>query len=44
MYSFVIKIAMYVRSAVELVKTIPVLGWIIDIVEVVIADPDPKKI
>ena len=43
MYSFVIKIAMDVRRAAELAKTMPILGLIIDNVEVVIAEPDPKN-
>ena len=44
MYSFVIKIAIDVKRAVEVVKTIPMLEFIIDNVEVVIADPDLNKI
>ena len=44
MCSFVIKIARDVNKAVELVNTIPMLGFNIDIVEVVIADPDSNKI
>ena len=43
MYSLVIKTAMDVRRAVELVKNLPILGFINDIVEVSIADPDPIK-
>ena len=43
-YSFVIKIAIDVNKAVEEVNTIPMLGFINDIVEVPIADPDPIKI
>ena len=39
-----IKIAKDVNKAVELVNTIPVLGLTNDIVEVLIADPDPIKI
>ena len=35
---------MHVRRAVELVNTMPKLGLIIDIVEVVIADPDLNNI
>ena len=44
MSSFVIKVAIDVRRAVELVSSIPILGLINDIVEVVIADPDLNKI
>ena len=44
MYSFVIKIAIDVNKAVELVNTIPIVGFINDIVEVVIVDPDPNYI
>ena len=44
MYSFVIRIAVDVNKAVELVNTIPMLGLINDIVEVVKADPDPNNI
>ena len=43
-YSFVINIAILVNKAVELVKTIPILGFTNDIVEVPIADPDPTNI
>ena len=39
-----IKIAIDDRTAVELVKTIPILGFNNDIVEVPIADPDPTNI
>ena len=39
-----IEIARDVSKAVELVNTIPMLGFINDIVEVVIAEPDPNKI
>ena len=39
-----IKIARDVNKAVEEVKTIPTLGFIIDKVGVEIADPDPVKI
>ena len=39
-----IKIAQLVNKAVEEVNTIPMLGLINDIVEVLIADPDPIKI
>ena len=39
-YSFVIKIAIDVRRTVELVSTIPILGLIIEIVELVMIDPD----
>ena len=44
MYSFVIKIAIDLKKAVELVNTIPILGFLNGHVEVVIADPDPKNI
>ena len=44
MYSFVIKIAIDVNKAVELVNTLPIVGFINDIVEVVIVDPDPNYI
>ena len=36
--------AILVGEAVEEVNTIPMLGFINDIVEVVIADPEPTKI
>ena len=39
-----IKIAIDVNKAVEEVNTIPMLGFISDIVEVPIADPDPINI
>ena len=39
-----IKIATDVNKALEEVNTIPMLGFIIDIVDVEIADPDPIKI
>ena len=39
-----IKIAILVIKAEELDNTIPMLGFIIDIVEVLIADPDLIKI
>ena len=39
-----IRIAIDVNKAVELVITIPMLGLINDIVEVPKADPDPHKI
>ena len=39
-----IKIAILVNKAVELVKTIPILGINNDNVEVSIADPDPTNI
>ena len=39
-----IKIARDVNKAVEDVNKIPMLGFIIDIVDVEIADPDPIKI
>ena len=39
-----IRIAKDVNEAVELVNTIPMLGLINDIAEVLIADPDPQKI
>ena len=42
--SFVNKMARGVSKAVELINTIPMLGFINDIVEVVIAEPDPNKI
>ena len=44
MYSFVIKIAVDVRRAAELVITMPILRLNIDIAEEVIADPDPNNI
>ena len=44
MYSFVVNIAIDVKKAVELVNTIPMLGFINHIVEVALADPDPNKI
>ena len=44
MSSFVISIAIDVKRAVALVKTIPMLRFFNDIVEVPIADPDPKKV
>ena len=44
MYSFVIIIAIEVNKAEELVYTIPMLGFISDIVEVPIAKPDPINI
>ena len=44
MYSFVIKIARDVSKAVEEVNNVPTLGFINDIVDVEIADPDPIKI
>ena len=40
----VISIARDVNKAVEEVNTIPMLGFINDIVDVEIADPDPIKI
>ena len=43
MFSFVIKIAINVKRAVELVNTIRMLGFNNDIVEIPIADPDPNK-
>ena len=39
-----IKIAREVNKAVEEINTIPMLGFINDIVDVEIADPDPIKI
>ena len=39
-----IKIARDVNKAVEELSTIPMLGFIIDIVDVEIADPHPIKI
>ena len=39
-----IRIAIDVNKAVELDNTMPMLGLINDIVEVLIADPDPIKI
>ena len=39
-----INIAVDVNRAVEVFKTIPMLGFLSDIVEVVIALPDPNKI
>ena len=44
MYSLVIKIAIDVKRAVKLVNTEPMLGFINDTVEVVIARPDPNNI
>ena len=44
MYSFVIKTAIDVNKALELVITTPMLGLINDILEVIFADPDPYKI
>ena len=44
MYSFVIKITIDVKRAVELADTIPMLGINSDIVEVVFADSDLDKI
>ena len=43
MFSRVIKIAIGVNKTVEKVNTIPLLGFINDIPEVVIANPDPQK-
>ena len=43
MYSLVIKIAIDVSRALELVDTIPMLEIIIDIAEVVLSDPDPNN-
>ena len=43
MFSFVIKIARDVSKAVEEVNTIPMLGFINDIADVEIADPDSIK-
>ena len=43
-YSLVIKLAILVNKAVELVKTTPILGFNNEIVEVPIADPDPTNI
>ena len=43
-YSFAIKIARDVSKAVDEVNTIPTLGFINDIVDAEIADPDPIKI
>ena len=40
MFSLVIKTATDVNKAVELLDTIPILGLIIDIMEVLIADPE----
>ena len=40
MYSLVINIAILVYKAEELNNTIPMVGLIIDIVEVLIADPE----
>ena len=42
-YSLVIKIARDVNKAVKEVNTIPILGFINDIVDVEIALPDPIK-
>ena len=44
MYSFLIKIAIDVKRAVELINTIPMFGLIKDLVEVLIADLDPNTI
>ena len=44
MYSFVITIAIDVKRAVDEAITITMRGLINEIVDVVIADPDPKKI
>ena len=44
MYSFEIKIAIDGNKAEELVNTIPMLGFINDFVEEVIAEPAPNKI
>ena len=43
MHSLVIKTAILVNKAVEEVNTIPMLELINDIVQVLIADPDPTK-
>ena len=43
MFSLVIKKAILVKRADEEVTTIPMLGFIKDIVDVDIADPDPIK-
>ena len=42
-YSFVVKIEIEVKNAVELVNTIPLFGFINYIVDVPMADPDPIK-
>ena len=44
MYPRMIKISKDVKRAVLLVNTTPMLGLIIDIVEVPVADPEPIKI
>ena len=44
MYSFVVKIALDVNRAVEMVNATPMLGISIDIVEVFTADLDPNKV
>ena len=44
MYSLVIKIARLDKKAVEGVNTIPMMGLINEIVEVLTNDPDPIKI
>ena len=44
MHSLVIKTAMDVKSALELVNTIPMLGFLNDSVEIVTAHPDPNEI
>ena len=38
---FVIKIAIYAGRARKLIITIPMLGFINDMVDITIADPDP---
>ena len=43
MYLLVISFAIDVKRAVEEVKTLPILEFITDIVEVLIAGPDPIK-
>ena len=44
MYSFVIKIAIDVNRAVEIVDTLQMLGFINDNVDVAFVHPDPSKI
>ena len=43
MYSLVIRIAIDLNKAVELINTMPMPRFINDIVEMVIADPDPNN-
>ena len=43
MYSFVIRVAIDINKAVELINTIPMLGLNNDFVETFFLDPDPNK-